>query len=42
LAEVLVGRMSRAWWRAKQLGKTYHPGLGTLVQERRQREKTSA
>jgi hypothetical protein len=35
LREVLVGRASPAWWRAKRLGKTYHPGLGALVRERR-------
>jgi hypothetical protein len=31
LAEVLVGRMSRAWWRARELGKTYYAGLGAFV-----------
>jgi hypothetical protein len=41
LAEVLVGRKSRAWWRARNLGKEYHSGLGALVQERR-REKAGA
>jgi hypothetical protein len=35
LAEVRVGRMSRAWWRARELGKTYYPGLGNLVSSRR-------
>jgi hypothetical protein len=35
LSEVLVGYMSRAWWRAKRRGKTFHAGLGELVRERR-------
>jgi hypothetical protein len=40
LAEVLVGEMTRAWWRARTMGKLYHPGLGSLVSERR-REKAN-
>jgi hypothetical protein len=35
LVEVLIGSMSRVWWRARELGKTYYPGLGRLVSERR-------
>ncbi len=35
LGEVLVGLRSRAWWRARELGKTYYPGLGPLVRDRR-------
>ena len=31
MAEVLVGRMSRAWWRARELGKTYYPSIDALV-----------
>ena len=38
LAEVLVGRMTRAWWRARLLGKTYYPGLGSLVRRERRSE----
>lgn len=30
LAEVLVGDMGRAWWRARALGKTYYRGLGSV------------
>ena len=26
ISQVLVGRMSKAWWRARELGKTYYPG----------------
>ncbi len=36
IAQVLVGSMSRAWWRARELGKDYHPGLASLVRSRRQ------
>jgi hypothetical protein len=31
---VLAGRASRAWWRARQLGKIYYSGLGALVREK--------
>jgi hypothetical protein len=31
LAECLVGRRPRGWWRARQLGKTYYPSLDDLV-----------
>jgi hypothetical protein len=30
VAEVLVGGMSKAWWRARRLGKTYYPSLRSL------------
>lgn len=36
IAQVLVGTRSRAWWRARELGKDYHPGLGSLVSSRKQ------
>ncbi len=29
ITQVVVGQMSRAWWRARELGKTYYPSLGT-------------
>ncbi len=35
MAQVLVGKQSRAWWRARELGKTYYPGLGAMVREKR-------
>ena len=28
MTQVLVGQMSRAWWRARELGKTYSPSIG--------------
>jgi hypothetical protein len=34
VAQVLVGRMSRAWWRARELGKTYYPSLAALSRAR--------
>jgi hypothetical protein len=34
LSDILVGQMTRAWWRARQLGKTYYPGIGALARER--------
>ena len=36
VAQVLTGRMSRAWWRARELGKTYYPSLGALARSKRQ------
>ena len=42
VAEVMVGRASRAWWRAKTLGKTYHASLATLVRQDREREDVEA
>ncbi|MEM7259947.1 MAG: DUF2169 domain-containing protein, partial [Pseudomonadota bacterium] len=29
--EALVGKASRAWWRARELGKTYYPGVNALI-----------
>lgn len=31
VVQVVVGQMSRAWWRAVQTGKNYHSSLGELV-----------
>ncbi len=31
ITQVLAGRMSRAWWRARALGKTYYPSLGAMA-----------
>jgi hypothetical protein len=38
VSQVLVGSMSRAWWRARELGKTYYPSIGALVRSRREEE----
>lgn len=35
ISNVLAGTMSSGWWRARALGKTWHPSLGELVQSRR-------
>jgi hypothetical protein len=35
VAQVLVGKMSRGWWRARELGKTYYPSLADLVKSKR-------
>lgn len=35
VAQVVVGRMSRGWYRAREMGKTYYPSLSELVDERR-------
>ena len=29
--EAIIGRKPKGFWRARRLGKTYHPGLGNLV-----------
>jgi hypothetical protein len=34
MTQVLVGTMSRAWWRARELGKTYYPSVGVMLRER--------
>ena len=34
MTQVLVGSMSRAWWRARELGKTYYPSIGAMVRAR--------
>jgi hypothetical protein len=38
LVECLVGRMPRAWWRARELGKTYYPSLDDLIRSRHREE----
>ncbi|PKM36969.1 MAG: DUF2169 domain-containing protein [Gammaproteobacteria bacterium HGW-Gammaproteobacteria-10] len=35
VSQVLVGEMSRAWWRALELGKTYYPSLEHLAKANR-------
>ena len=43
MAQVVVGRMPRAWWRARDLGKTYYRSLGDLARAKRQeREEAEA
>jgi hypothetical protein len=35
IPQVLVGRMSKAWWRARELGKDYYPSLEHLARSRK-------
>lgn len=35
VAQVVTGRMSNGWYRARELGKTYYPSLRVLVDARR-------
>ncbi|GAA0583566.1 DUF2169 domain-containing protein [Halomonas salifodinae] len=35
IPQVLAGRMSRGWWRARELGKEYHASLASVVRARR-------
>ncbi len=33
ITQVLAGKKSRAWWRARELGKTYYPSLAAIGKE---------
>ncbi|NND71024.1 MAG: DUF2169 domain-containing protein, partial [Rhodothermales bacterium] len=33
--EVLVGKATRGWWRARDLGKTYYPSIEALIRSKR-------
>ena len=35
IPQVLAGKMSRGWWRARQMGKTWYPSLEHLNREKR-------
>lgn len=35
VTQVLVGKMSRGWWRARELGKTYYPSLAELTKSKK-------
>jgi hypothetical protein len=39
IRQVVVGRMTRAWYRARALGKTYHPSLEAHVSSRQVEEE---
>lgn len=39
VAQVVAGRMSRAWYRARELGKTWYPSLKELVDSRKDDEE---
>ncbi len=42
IAQVVTGKMSPAWYRARKLGKTWYPSLKELVDERRASRVESA
>jgi hypothetical protein len=42
VAQALVGQMSRGWWRARKLGKTYHSSLATAVRDRPRKPEAEA
>ena len=39
IPQVLVGKMSRGWWRARELGKTYYPSLAHLAKANKDKEE---
>lgn len=39
--QVLAGKKSRAWWRARELGKTYHASLADLAKSNRSEAEES-
>jgi hypothetical protein len=39
VVQVVTGEMSRGWWRARELGKTYYKSLEGLIREKRQEVK---
>lgn len=34
VSQVLVGKMPKGWWRARELGKTYHRSLSALIKHK--------
>jgi len=34
VSQIVTGKMSRAWWRARALGKTYYPGLAAVARSK--------
>ena len=36
ISNILAGTMSSGWWRARELGKSWHPSLGALVRSHRE------
>jgi hypothetical protein len=35
LSQILVGRKSRGWWRAREMGKTYFPSLEHMIRDKK-------
>lgn len=42
IPQVLAGKKSRAWWRARELGKEYYPSLAALIASRRKEAEEEA
>lgn len=42
ITQMLAGKASRGWWRARELGKTYYPSLDHLVREKRREREENA
>jgi hypothetical protein len=42
IPQVLVGTMSKGWWRARELGKTWYPSLAHLAREKRREAEEEA
>jgi hypothetical protein len=42
VVQVLVGEMPRAWWRARELGKTYYPSLAEMAAAKKRRAEEMA
>jgi len=42
IPQMLVGKMSKGWWRARELGKTWHPSLAHLDKSRRKEAEEEA
>lgn len=40
--QIVVGNMSKGWWRAKELGKTWYPSLAHLAQAKRRKAEEEA
>lgn len=42
VSQVLVGKMSRGWWRARELGKTWYPSLEHLANAKKAESEESS
>jgi len=42
IPQILAGKKSRAWWRARELGKTYYPSLAHLAKAKMSKAREDA
>ena len=42
IPQILVGNKTKAWWRARELGKTYYPSLDHLIREKKAEQAEEA